>query len=92
MPGTSTKTIQFSRAFASEDQVLVVSWGRWNQFLGPEPSLVLMLRNGPSFGCSLFLIDSLSVNDSILIPVKKGVYPLISARELVSPTVTNCVT
>jgi hypothetical protein len=34
----------------------------------------------------------LSVNDSILIPVKKGVYPLISARELVSPTVTNCVT
>jgi hypothetical protein len=61
------------------EEIVPVPWGR-NQ-------LVLMLHNGPSFGCSFS-----SGNDSNLIPMKKGVYPPLSARELVSCTVSDCVT
>jgi hypothetical protein len=46
----------------------------------------------PSFGCTFFYIDSSSGNDCTLIPVKKGVYLLLSVRELVSRNLTDCVT
>jgi hypothetical protein len=35
-----------------EAKVLVVTWGRKNWFLSAESTLVTMLHNVPSFGCS----------------------------------------